>query len=109
MARALEAGWRARGRGGDAVLAALCAFVLLVAQTLTVAHASSHEAMAPGHDTKTCVYHVNGDRPAAALAPEAPCVAAPAFSDSADFARVDAGQAGPRAAAVWARGPPLKD
>lgn len=109
MARSLRDAISTQGRGGSAVLAFLCALALFVAQTLTLAHANSHEAAAPGHDTKTCVYHVNGDRPAAALAPEAPVVSAPAFDGAAEFGCIAAQRSAERIAAVWARGPPLKD
>jgi hypothetical protein len=105
-ARILAAG-RARG-GASLAFAILCAFVLTLAQTLTLAHASSHEASGPGHDTKTCVYHVNGDRPSAALAPEAPEVGEPVFASLVRTVDLDACAPVERAGAFSARGPPLQ-
>ena len=67
--------WR---RGGLRLFAAVFASLALAgAQTAVLAHASSKEAQAPGHNAQTCLLHVNGDRPASAVAPEAFVVVAP--------------------------------
>lgn len=108
MVRALDNVGKGKGRG-DVVIAFLCAFVLVLTQSLTLAHASSHEAAAPGHDPKTCVYHVNGDRPAAALAPEAPLLTTPLWIDADGYFRRDDAAAPDCVAGVRARGPPLDD
>ena len=96
-------------RSGQTVFAVLCALVLTLAQTLTLAHASSHEASAPGHDSKTCIYHVNGDRPACALTPETPSLTAPVFVEAAGFDGEVASAPMRRPATLRARGPPLQD
>lgn len=108
MVRAFDNAGRGKGRGA-AVIAFLCAFSLVLAQSLTLAHASSHEASAPGHDPTTCVYHVNGDRPAAALAPEAPVLTTPLWIDADGYAPRDDADAPVCVAGVRARGPPLDD
>lgn len=60
------------GKGGVRRIASLLAVALafVFSQTLVLAHANSHEAQAPGHNKQACALHINGDRPASALAPD---------------------------------------
>lgn len=106
--RTLETDSDAARRGSSAFFAFLSALLLTLSQTLTLAHASSHEAQAPAHDATTCIFHVAGDRPAAALAPDALDIAAPFRLDVAIVELRAAAMSASSAAAAWARGPPLE-
>ena len=101
--------WALAWKGGAGRLAAavLVALALVAAQTAVLAHASSHEAHAPAHNGKTCVLHVNGDRPASAVAPDCVVAAAPQFERSERVVAGPNGVAVFRIARLVARGPPV--
>lgn len=93
---------RALGRAGVIAAALYLAFV----QILTVAHAASGEAAAPGHDRAACVLHFAADRSQAGL-PSGEAVVLPPPTDYApSIIPVSTAPAGVRTFAPLSRGPP---
>ena len=86
------------------LLAVALAFV--VAQTLVLAHANSHEAAAPGHNKQACALHLNGDRPASAIAPDAIRIDAPVFVVFVQVALKTVNGLAKPPAEFYVRGPP---